>query len=296
MATAGSTRGEGGDGRGRSSATGADRAGGEDGADPWAPTGVVAALPEEAQPILERLGPPEGPRSPGAPGGGLRRTRDGRLGGVPVTVAVTGDGRRNAHRGIEALLEARRLARLLVVGVGGGLVPGLEPCTVVAGRTVWRRGEPPRRPSGPLLDRATGDVGLPPAVVATVDRLLDSPAAKKAVLDELSRDDPDPGLAVADLESAHYASAAEERGIPWLVLRAVSDGASEALPSFLNRCRDEGGSVRRSRVARHLLLHPGALPELLRLREVVGRCAERLADSVEELLRSLERVGGAGVG
>lgn len=257
--------------------------------DPESLTGIVTALPEEAEPILDRLEPPRSAPASSDPNGPLRRIRDGRLAGVPVSVAVTGDGRRNATCGARAFLDSRSPSRLVVAGVAGGLVSGLDRCAVLAGRVVWRTGAAPLIPSDSLLLEATRRIGLPPAVVATVDRLLDSPAAKQAVREELARDGLDPVRAVADLESGFYASAAAAREIPWLVLRAVSDDSTEALPSFLNRCRDEGGAVRRSRVARHVLLHPTELPELLRLRETVRRCARRLADAVEELLRSLRR-------
>ena len=50
-----------------------------------------------------------------------------------------------------------------------------------------------------------------------------------------------------------YAAAAQAAAIPWIVLRAVSDRADEALPALLNRCRNDGGAVNRSRVLRGVL-------------------------------------------
>ena len=91
---------------------------------------------------------------------------------------------------------------------------------------------------------------------------------------------------MVDLESVSYVAAASEAGIPWLVLRAVSDTAAEALPALLNRCRDEGGAVRRAKVALELMGDPRALPFLLSLRQRIRHCAETLADAIEALLRS----------
>lgn len=89
---------------------------------------------------------------------------------------------------------------------------------------------------------------------------------------------------VVDLESLSYARAAARAGIPWVVLRAVSDTAREALPALLNRCRDPGGSVRRGRVALELIGNPGALPILLSLRQRVRECAQVLARATETML------------
>jgi hypothetical protein len=96
--------------------------------------------------------------------------------------------------------------------------------------------------------------------------------------------------AVVDLESLAYAEAAAQAAIPWLVLRAVSDTAAEALPALLNRCRDDGGAVRRRQVALELLGDPRALPVLLSLRRRVRRCAETLARATERIVLGADRV------
>ncbi|NIP58180.1 MAG: hypothetical protein GWM92_05380 [Gemmatimonadetes bacterium] len=248
-------------------------------------TGIVAALPEEVEEILARLVGEDGPPVPGrSRPQGLQELRWGRLSARPVVVAVTGDGRRNALRGTRALLGTVAPRRLLVVGVAGGLVEGAEAGRLVAGRVVWREEGGPLTPARSLLASLV-ESGIPRGAVATVDDLLDTPETKRRVARRLTREGLELGLAVADLESAHCASVAEERGIPWAVLRCVSDEADEVLPAFLDRCRDDGGAVDRSRVARHLLLHPRELPAVLRLRRRVRRCAEHLADAVEIFLR-----------
>ncbi|HEX4510138.1 MAG TPA: hypothetical protein VH328_08670, partial [Burkholderiaceae bacterium] len=78
-------------------------------------------------------------------------------------------------------------------------------------------------------------------------------------------------------ETASYVEAAQRAGLPWTVLRAVSDTADQALPPLLNRARDDGGAVRRSSVVRGLFGDPGALPVLLSLRRRLKLCAEALA-------------------
>jgi len=246
-------------------------------------TGIVAALPEEVEEILSRL-EAEVPSEAGRGGDRLPVLRRGILGGHSVAVAVTGDGRRNALRGGRAFLDAVPMERLLVVGVAGSLVEELEACSVLAGRVVWREGEGVVSRVDDSGEERFLEVSRS-GVVATVDRILDTPEAKRAVAERLARDGLEGEPAVADLESAFYARLARERGIPCFVLRAVSDEARESLPSFLNRCRDEGGAVERSKVVRHLFRRPTQVSVLLKLRRRVRCCADRLADIVERLLR-----------
>lgn len=244
---------------------------------------VVAALPEEGEAVLERLvdatpvemaGPAE--RAPPV----LVR---GVLGGAPVAVAVTGDGEHNARQGIASVFRALPVGHLVVVGVAGGLVPGLEPCSMVLGREVWMDAERRLRPSDGLTRMAGNVADARPGVVMTVRELLDTPAAKASAVERLPAPDDGGGVVVADMETAFYAAEAETRGVPWVVLRAVSDTADESLPSFLEDCRDEGGSVRRSVVARHVFSRPSVVPDLLRLRRRVRCCADELARSAERL-------------
>src|SRR5581483_8501759 len=93
---------------------------------------------------------------------------------------------------------------------------------------------------------------------------------------------------------AIYAAAAAAAGIPWLVVRAVSDTASEALPALLNRSRDDGGAVRRSSVVRGLLGDPGALPVLMSLRRRVRDGAEALARVAGPVLAAFDDAAASG--
>jgi nucleoside phosphorylase len=260
-------------------------------------TAIVAAMPEEMAPLRARA---TGLRHP--PGAGLD-VMIGRLGDRPVALAVTGDGERNARRGLAVLLAAGPVERVVAIGVAGGLSPGLgEGSLVVARWVVSERGvaDGAGAASAENMATATGAsarlraepslvawavraTGARPGVIVSADRIADSVAEKRRLLLLAGAGD---APAVVDLESASYAATAEHMGIPWVMLRAVSDGCDEALPPLLNRCRDAGGAVRRGAVARGLLTDPGALPVLLALRRRVRQYAAVLATSVEALLRA----------
>ncbi|MDT8367783.1 MAG: hypothetical protein RQ745_01145 [Longimicrobiales bacterium] len=252
--------------------------------------GIVAALPEEVVEIVARLDASRGSATPSKPEG-LSLFRRGTLAGCPVTIGVTGDGRAHAESGIRRFLETADVERLLIVGVAGGLSPGLDFGDVVVAERVIGPGGESLTPSRAIAD-ALRNAGIAAVgTVVTVPTLLTTPASKReAAASRVPHASGDrgaeasaPGVAVADLESYHLALHAEARGLEWGVIRTVSDRLDDPLPSFLAACTDEGGSVHRGRVAKHLLLHPGELPGILRLRDGVRRCATILADAVQQI-------------
>ena len=227
---------------------------------------VVAAMPEELRPLRALLADPR-------PVGGDFEMSYGQLAGRRVVLVVTGDGPRNARAGTDAALARTRARSLIAIGVAGALSPDLAPGDLVAVRRVVRErgGTLCATPSG--LDAVAR--GARPAVAVTAERIADSVAEKRRLLGLAQ---PEPGVAaIVDLESAAYAEAAAAAAIPWLILRAVSDTAHEALPNLLNQAMDNGGAVRRGRVLAGLLGQPLALPRLLVLRRRVNACAETLA-------------------
>ncbi|MFQ5690022.1 MAG: hypothetical protein ACE5HQ_07110 [Gemmatimonadota bacterium] len=253
-------------------------------------TVVVCALREEMEAFVRRLDPPGGWR-PATPGLDPRvRVRFGRLAGRRVVVAATGDGERNARLGVSELLNALPVARLVIAGVSGGLSPRLAPGSIVVGERVVNDARGANGASGELVPSevspawVAGAAGGEPGRVVTSRTLACTPEDKAALYARFGDSGKDGAVAVVDLESAFYAAAAQEAGVPWTVVRTVSDTASERLPEFLEDCRDAGGAVRRWAVLCHALRHPFAIGALLRIRHQVRRCASGLAVAVERVL------------
>ena len=90
--------------------------------------------------------------------------------------------------------------------------------------------------------------------------------------------------AAVDMESAAWARAAAAHGIPYVVIRAVSDDAHEELPGYLSRCMNRDGGIRRWAVALHTLAKPETIPTLRLMQRRVRDCTERLAAFVEHFL------------
>ena len=233
-------------------------------------TAVVAAMAEELQPLATR--------------GRIRRKLNldrcrvqvGTLGRAEVVLAQTGEGRRLAERGLQAVLDAFPIRRVVVVGVAGGLSPGLAPGLVVIGRTV--HGAP--EPDANLCRSASRDPRTREGVVVSSETILCTAESKARAWAAIDRSTP----AVVDLESAAYAEVAARAGCPFVVLRAVCDPAEETLPVDLNACRDESGSVSRLEVFQRVLVQPSLVKRLLDLRRRVALGADNLATVVDTLL------------
>ena len=250
-------------------------------------TAIVGAMPEEVAPLRARL--QDARRVPGG-----HDVVAGRLDGIAVALAVTGDGARNARDGISALFSRVEVDRVIAIGVAGALSADLSEGALVIAAEVLPEGGGPSdvlRADERLIADAARATGARRALVMTANRIADTPAERRRLLDLAlsARTPPGPGqdavsTAVVDLESASYAAAAVRAGIPWIVLRAVSDTADEGLPALLNHSRDAGGAVRRASVVRGLLGDPSVLPVLLGLRRRVQRCAGVLDRAATALL------------
>jgi adenosylhomocysteine nucleosidase len=223
------------------------------------PVVVFAAQRVEIEPLRRRIvdaGPVEI--------AGLDARR-GRQGATEIVTVVTGEGRRAARRAAARVFDAIPCGAALVVGVAGALSEDLPVGTVIAAETV--ADEDGNRHSLPAL---AGEVA---ATVLTVDRIVARPEERRRLLEGL-----DVAPAVVDMESFDIVDEAVSRGLPIRVLRAVSDGPDDVLPSWLDECRDREGRVSRPLVTRRLATRPWALPGLLRLGRRVAALSETLAE------------------
>jgi nucleoside phosphorylase len=279
-------------------------------------TAIVAPLGAELAGVLAATA---GLRRHAAP-----RRFSGRLGGVAVVIAATGDGAAAAAAGVEALLAAVRPQRLLAIGVAGGLTPGLAEGALIAANLVCDEAgvAAPRPPDARWLADAVA-CGATAGLAVSTRRILADPRAKQAAWRGVL-----PGVAAVagaawpgvdrataatsiwaaagadggaaagvaagvDLESMAYAAAAAAHGVPYLVVRAVLDPAEETLPLDFEHCRGAGGRVSHGRVVLRALERPGSFAELWRLRARVRTAAARLGDLAERLMLAAEQTATA---
>jgi len=239
---------------------------------PVRPVAIVAGIPEELAGLRRIL----------AGGRTLafcaHRGWSGRLAGRDVVVAVAGDGAARADRILAELLDAVPCSALVGIGVAGGLTSDLAAGDLVTAAVVRAPGGASTAPD-PILLRAAVAAGAAPVTAVTSSGVVATPAAKQALAASL------PGTsAVVDLESATWARAAASRGLPWAILRVVSDASDEELPGFLLDCQRDDGSLHRGMVAARAIAVPTRLNGLVRLRRRVHEAAWALSGAVEAMM------------
>ena len=217
------------------------------------PVLVLGALEVEVRPVVAALADPEPVDVLGL------RCVGGRLAGRRAVAAVTGVGKVNAAMTTALLVERFSPAAVIFTGIAGALDSGLQPGDVVVGETlvqhdlvrhteqgvVLREVRNPRdgtdnpialEPSPPLLAlarQAAGGPGLalveaagqprPPRLafgtIATGDSFVGS-RAKKEELRERT------GAFAVEMEGAAVAQVCYQHGVPFLVVRGLSDRAA----------------------------------------------------------------------
>jgi nucleoside phosphorylase len=190
----------------------------------------------------------------------------GTLGSNDVVAIVTGMGTRLAATGLERLLAATDVDRVVVVGVTGALEDDTPigalvlPETVVDGAT---GGEHRPAPLGP---------GEPEGAMWTSDTLTTDPAT----LTELRAR----GVVALDMETAALAEVCEGRGIPWSVFRAISDRASDgSVDEEVFHLSNQDGTPNPAAVARYFLRHPLRIPTMARMAKGARLATETAADA-----------------
>ncbi len=170
---------------------------------------------------------------------------------------------------------------LVSFGTAGGLTPDLEPGAVIIAEKVvtadgrnFQTSEPWRRR---FLEAAGGAGTGAPMAIAGSDRVVASSDAKRALAADLS-------AVAVDMESHAVGRAAEEAGLPFLVVRAVADPVGRAIPKWLLGCITEEGGTRHGAVVSGLLGNPWDLPALIGL-------AGESTKAIRSLRRVARRVG-----
>jgi adenosylhomocysteine nucleosidase len=248
-------------------------------------TAIVAAMDEELAPLRTLLAGRTPGYLPGVP------LTFGRIGSAPVALLCTGDGARNARRGLANMLGQLPVRRVIVAGVSGGVTPDLPVGALVLGDRVVEAGDGSvRRADEALAETASRACHARRGIVVTAPRIAARPEDKERLRDLAARAcAAGEGTPIAvDLESSIFVDEAARAGVPSVVVRAISDAAGESLPALLNRCRDEGGAIRRGRVLLGLLGDPRPLGQLLLLRQRVSACARELARAVALIVAALE--------
>jgi len=240
-----------------------------------APIGILCAMEEEQALLVAALGDP-----PPLPGAGLE-ARCGRLDGREVVVAAAGVGKVRAATTATLLMERFRCRALVLTGVAGGLTADLAIGDLViaervvdidygrltdTGRRVYQPGTLPlpgvRPDPGYLLpadvtERIRARLAAT-SLKATLGTVLTGDAflASARLRDELAVQWS--ALAI-EMEGSAVCGVAERFGVPWLVVRALSDRAGDESVSDFTASLSSAAAAS-ARLVRELLPILDAMP------------------------------------
>jgi purine-nucleoside phosphorylase len=154
-----------------------------------------------------------------------------------------------------------RVDAVVSTGLCGAVDPEFRVGDIVVGTEV--NGEAVSMP------RCRGDYR--PGKVASGDRVVGTIAERRRLAAA--------GVQVVDMESAEVLRRAQELGVPFFCVRAVSDEAHEDWTLDLNAARGPDGAFRIGHILAQAARRPATgIPELLRLRRNAGLAARRLGE------------------
>lgn len=241
-----------------------------------ADVGIVAALPIEVAPLLDRL------KNRRKYSGPKWTITEGDLAGKLVALVVSGVGLASARRGVDVLVAGHRPRWVVSAGFGGALDPDLKRNDVVLARRVVSTtpGETPLEIDLTLSDDPTARSSLRAGTVLTIDRIVRTPAEKAALRREHAGD-------VVDMETHAVAEYCAGRSIRFLGVRVISDDADSELPPEVLTILGPTGSFRLGATMGALWRRPSSVKDLLRLREHAHQAANRLAAVLPSLIERL---------
>lgn len=203
-------------------------------------------------------------------------TRDGH----DFVLALSGIGRPNARKATERLLNDFPVSAIVSFGVAGALVEGFALGEIaIATRVTSETGDEVPCDDGlnGTIASVVDELRLPFRRTAsvTVDRVISEPA-EKADLHRKS------GAKIVEMESLAIGQVATAAGIPFAVVRAISDLDKTRLPDFSKFMQDH--QINSRRLIRHLLTRPGDIRPLLHFFSVTSAASGTFARIFANLL------------
>ncbi len=154
----------------------------------------------------------------------------------------------------------------VLAGAAGGLAHAVDDAPPIV-RVIDTNGRS-WTPASPVAPDGLG------VTLVGVDHIVEGPADKHALHART-------GAAVVDMESHAFAEFCDGLGLPWCVVRGVSDTPDQTLPARVLSWIDPAGNTRSARAAIDLLLNPSLVPHIVgvvrRSNRVLPRVGQRVA-------------------
>ena len=223
------------------------------------PIALVFAMPIERAPLVRKLSLTE-TEIGGVP------MHTGAIAGREIVAIVTGMGTELAAAGTRRLLDAVPVKWVLVVGITGALESETPIGTLVNPELVVNSETGREFRPTPLIE------GTPHGKMWTTNGLTTKPRD----LEELRAQ----GIVSLDMETAAIADLCDTRGIPWTVLRVISDRANDGtVDDEVFHLSNQDGTPNPEAIERYMKEHPERVPLLARMAEDAKLATHRAVDA-----------------
>jgi len=206
----------------------------------------------------------------------------GKWGKQNIVLVRSGVGKQRAEDAARQVIDRFKPKALISTGYAGALQPGLNVGDLVIADAILEAKEEGKYfPDPDWLGRARG-IPCPDGVktvvgrLLTVDTVIHDPAAKRELGESYS-------VQAVEMETSAIARVAEERGLPLLSLRAISDRLDQELldsSSFLG----SDGEISTLKAGWYVLTHPGSIKSALSLRTQTQVATQALTRFLSDLL------------
>lgn len=195
---------------------------------------------------------------------GVSFARVAEISGRRWLLAANGPGRELASQAAAAAAGLEPVRAVISMGFCGALDPALHTAEVLVATEVWAGAR--RFPAAVPCTAAKASRGA----VVSQDRVVSTVREKTDLHSQ--------GAAAVDMEAGAVASLAQDLGLPFYCIRAVSDEARAPMPLDFNLYRDERGCFDRGRIARAAVLRPWVWPALIQFDRNCRRASVTLGD------------------
>lgn len=197
-----------------------------------------------------------------------------------VALLETGEGTDNARRCLDDWLEHNTARAIVSIGFAGALSNALQAGNIVIASKVRDGVAQPDKALLSAADRVQlAEVPVHTGIAITTNEIIWQAESKRALAATLEPNE----IGIVDMESTAIASVSNRHGLPFIIVRSITDLLDEDLPLNFNLYRGEDGRVDSARIVKAALLRPRALSGLMELRRRSELCAQGMADFVRVL-------------